>query len=73
MTLIEQCTSLIELTSVVQLKGRKMDFPAPDDHIPTFYIGQHESDRIRVTPELLHQAQDHNVSSEELNCFAMTS
>lgn len=35
-----------------------------DDYVPTFYIGQHESDRIRVTPELLHQAQDSSVSGE---------
>ncbi len=42
-----------------------MDSPESDDYVPTFYIGQHESDRVRVTPELLHQAQDCNVSNEE--------
>ncbi len=35
---------------------------SPADYMPTFYIGQHESDRTRVTPELLRQAQDCNVS-----------
>lgn len=42
-----------------------MDSPVSDDNVPIFYIGQHESDRIRVTPELLRQAQDANV--DELN------
>jgi len=35
---------------------------SPAEYMPTFYIGQHESDRTRVTPELLRQAQDCNVS-----------
>lgn len=40
-----------------------MEFASsPDEYMPTFYIGQHESDRTRVTPELLRQAQDCNVS-----------
>jgi hypothetical protein len=40
-----------------------MDFTAsPDEYMPTFYIGQHESDRTRITPELIRQAQDCNVS-----------
>lgn len=34
-----------------------------DEYKPTFYIGHHESDRTRVTPDLLRQAQDCNVSS----------
>ena len=39
-----------------------MEFASsPDEYMPTFYIGQHESDRTRVTPELLRQAQDCNV------------
>ncbi len=41
-----------------------MESPELDDYVPTFYIGHHESDRIRVTPELLHLAQDSGVSSE---------
>jgi len=40
-----------------------------DEYVPTIYIGQHESDRIRVTRELLHQAQDCNVSGEEFRTF----
>ena len=39
-----------------------MDSAISDESMPTFYIGQHESDRVRVTPELLRQAQDCNVS-----------
>ena len=38
-----------------------MDSATSDEFTPTFYIGQHESDRVRVTPELLRQAQDCNV------------
>lgn len=38
-----------------------MDSATSDEFMPTFYIGQHESDRVRVTPELLRQAQDCNV------------
>lgn len=35
---------------------------SPGEYMPTFYIGQHESQRTRVTPDLLRQAQDCNVS-----------
>lgn len=42
-----------------------MDSPEADGYVPTFYIGQHESDRVRVTSELLHRAQDCDVSIEE--------
>lgn len=38
-----------------------MESTVPDDYVPTFYIGQHESDRIRVTSDLLQQALDCNV------------
>ena len=43
-----------------------MESPVADDYVPTFYIGHHESDRIRVTPELLRQAQDFNVNDERI-------
>ena len=43
-----------------------MDSPVSDDYVPTFYIGHHEGDRTRVTPELLRQAQDCNVSDERI-------
>ena len=38
-----------------------MDSPAEDWH-PTFWIGQHDSKRVRVTPEVLEQAHACNVS-----------
>lgn len=41
----------------------RMDSPAEDWH-PTFWIGQHDSKRVRVTPEVLEQAHACNVSCE---------
>lgn len=40
-----------------------MDSPA-EDWNPTFWIGQHDSRRVRVTPELLEQAHACNVSRQ---------
>lgn len=40
-----------------------MDSPA-EDWNPTFWIGQHDTKRIRVTSEVLEQAHACNVSSE---------
>lgn len=37
-----------------------MDSPV-EDWKPTFWIGQHDSKRVRVTPELLEQAHACNV------------
>lgn len=40
-----------------------MDSPV-EDWNPTFWIGQHDAKRIRVTSELLEQAHACNVSSK---------
>lgn len=40
-----------------------MDSPT-DEWNPTFWIGQHDSKRVRVTPEILEQAHACNVSDE---------
>ena len=43
-----------------------MDSPTlAEDSTPIFYVGQHETARIRVTPQLLRQAQDCSVSCKE--------
>ncbi|KAL6719542.1 hypothetical protein ACLMJK_003783 [Lecanora helva] len=37
-----------------------MESPTSEDYIPTIYIGQHDSERTRVTPDLLQYAQSIN-------------
>ena len=39
-----------------------MDSSTSADYVPTFYIGHHDDRRVRVTHELLQQAQDFNAS-----------
>ena len=43
-----------------------MDSPA-EDWNPTFWIGQHDSKRLRVTPEVLEQAHACNVRCKSIN------
>ena len=38
-----------------------------EDWNPTFWIGQHDSKRIRVTPDLLEQAHACNVRSKSVS------
>lgn len=40
-----------------------MDSPA-EDWNPTFWIGQHDSSRVRVTSEILEQAHAFNVGCQ---------
>ena len=54
---LQRVYSSVRLSTLVT----NMDSATSDEFMPTFYIGQHESDRVRVTPELLRQAQDCNV------------
>ena len=42
-----------------------MDSPV-EDWNPTFCIGQHDSSRVRVTPQTLEQAHACNVSDEAI-------
>ena len=55
---LQQIHTALRRTTLVS----EMDSATSDEFTPTFYIGQHESDRVRITPELLRQAQDCNVS-----------
>ena len=46
-----------------------MDSPK-EDWNPVFWIGQHDSSRVRVTPEILEQAHACNVGCQaiDLSC-----
>ena len=63
-TPLQQIHSGVPLSTLVS----EMDSASSEEFTPTFYIGQHESDRVRVTPDLLRQAQDCNVRYSHALC-----